>query len=37
MGFTAQSGEDGLINYGIRLVAYLLILVTTWNKNRTGR
>jgi hypothetical protein len=37
MGFNAQSGEDGPINYCIRLLTYALILVAIWEKNRPKR
>lgn len=34
MGFTAQAGEDSPLNYGIRLLSFVLILLAIWDKNR---
>jgi hypothetical protein len=34
LGLNAQAGEDTPLNYAVRLIAYTLILVAVWDKNR---
>lgn len=35
LGLSAQMGEDAPMNYAVRLVAYALILIAIWDKNRS--
>lgn len=37
LGLSAQVGEDAPLNYVVRLLAYLLILLAIWDKNRPQR
>lgn len=37
LGLSAQMGEDAPLNYAVRLVAYALILIAIWDKNRPRR
>lgn len=34
MGVATQAGEDSPLHYGIRLLAFVLILLAIWDKNR---
>lgn len=34
LGLSAQVGEDAPLNYAVRLIAYALILLAIWDKNR---
>lgn len=37
MGFTHAWSETSPLRYSLRLVAYALILIAIWDKNRPGR
>lgn len=37
LGLSAQVGEDAPLNYAVRLLTYLLIVVAIWDKNRPRR
>lgn len=37
LGLTMGAGEDGVLFYGVRLVAYGLIVLAIWRKNQPRR